>query len=361
MIKVLIEGMTENKGGKETYILNVCKHLDKLRYDITFVSYNNKIAYEEIIKEKGFQIIYIPPRHSGLLNHRRALDKLFQYHQFDVLWAHKTTLSACEIFDSAKRYNVPVRIIHSHSSANMGGKLTLLMHYVNRKHIFQIANEYLACSKNAARWFYGKHSAQIMVNAFELDRFKFNANVRKKIREKFKIQDYFIIGHIGRFGEEKNHHKLLNVFLSYKNKNPKCKLILCGDGEKRPEIEQQIHALELDNDVILMGMIDNVNEILQAMDILVMPSLFEGLPFALLEAQSAGLKCIVSDTVSREADITGWNQFLPLDLSDQLWAEAIQKEDIAYNRLDGYDIMCKAGFDIVKNMNTIETIIKSRL
>ena len=201
----------------------------------------------------------------------------------------------------------------------------------------------------------------LMVNAFELDRFKFNANVRKKIREKFKIQDYFIIGHIGRFGEEKNHHKLLNVFLSYKNKNPKCKLILCGDGEKRPEIEQQIHALELDNDVILMGMIDNVNEILQAMDILVMPSLFEGLPFALLEAQTAGLKCIVSDTVSREADITGWNQFLPLDLSDQLWAEAIQKEDIAYNRLDGYDIMCKAGFDIVKNMNTIETIIKSRL
>lgn len=223
----------------------------------------------------------------------------------------------------------------------MGGQFTLLMHNINKHFIFRIANEYFACSNTATKWFFGNHSAKIMKNGIDLKRFKYNPIIRNNLRNQFDLQDNFVIGHIGRFGIEKNHKKLINIFYACKQYNKKVKLLLCGDGKERENIEHQIRMLGLENDVKLMGVIDNVNEILQVMDIIVMPSLFEGLPFALLEAQAAGLKCIVSDTVSKESDVMEWNQFLSLELSDDLWAKIILKTDIKYERSVGYEIMKK--------------------
>ena len=135
------------------------------------------------------------------------------------------------------------------------------------------------------------------------------------------------------------------------------KLILCGDGEERKNIELKIRQLDLQNDVILLGSIDNVHEILQAMDILVMPSLFEGLPFALLEAQASGLKCVVSDSVSRESDVMGWNQFLPLALDDAKWANQILNEDLNYDRITGYIEMKMKGFDIKESSESVRKFL----
>ena len=138
MIELLIEGMTENRGGKETYIINIFKYLDKNKYHLTFVSYNEKIAYESILIKEGAEIVRIPPRYLGLYRHRKALMKLFQKKHFDILWSHKTTLSACELLSIAEKNDVSVRIIHSHCSSNMGGRFTYLMHNINKKRIFNI-------------------------------------------------------------------------------------------------------------------------------------------------------------------------------------------------------------------------------
>ena len=361
MINILIEGMTDNKGGKETYIMNLFRHLDKKKYSIAFVSYDDHIAYEEILLNEGAKIIHIPPRCRGVFQYRRAINQVLKNNSFDVVWAHKTTLSSCEIFDIAKKNNIPVRIVHSHSSSNMGGKFTYLMHNINKHLIYCWANEYLACSHSASEWFYGKHLSKIMVNGIDLEKFKYNLEIREKIRKELNIENKFVIGHVGRFGIEKNHKKLINIFKSCKDQNSDVKLILCGDGEERKNIELQIRQLDLQNDVILLGSIDNVHEILQAMDILVMPSLFEGLPFALLEAQASGLKCVVSDSVSRESDVMGWNQFVPLSSNDSVWASVILKENMNYERFEGYREMKKRGFDIGDSVISVEQLIEGKL
>lgn len=361
MINILIEGMTSNRGGKESYIVNMWSAMDKEKYSFSFVAYDDQIAYEEVLKQNGAEVIHLLPRHSGLLKHRDALDKMFKEKHFDVVWAHKTTLSACEILSIAKNNNVPVRIVHSHSSANMGGKFTFLMHSINKKRIFKMANEYFACSQVAAQWFFGDKPAKIMVNGINLEQYKFNAAIRENIRQKYDLHNNLVLGHVGRFGVEKNHKKLLNVFAACKKIMPNIKLILCGDGEERTNIEFEIKKLNLEGDVLLLGVISNVNEILQAMDIFVMPSLFEGLPFALLEAQAAGLKCIVSDTVSAEVDIMGWNRFLPLALEDNLWAKNILEMEQEYNRIIGYEVMKKRGFDITDGAREVERSIDLKL
>lgn len=360
MINLLIEGMTNNVGGKETYIVNLFNFLDRTKYNITFVAYDKEIAYEKMLYKCGAEIVYLPPRHIGFIKHCNALNRLFKTKQFDVVWSHKTTLCACELLFVAKKYNVPVRMVHSHSSSNMGGKLTLLMHIINKKFIFSIANEYLACSFTAAKWFYNNYDAKIMLNGINIEKFKYNSSVREAIRKKLNLQDNYVIGHIGRFGKEKNHRKLIDVFKICRQQNKKTRLVLCGDGEERINIEQQIYELGIHSDVIFLGVVDNVNEILQAMDIIVMPSLFEGLPFALLEAQAAGLRFVASNTISKEVDITKWNQFLPLSLDDNLWADSILKIGQEYDRSIGYDIMKNSGFDIAENARIIDEFISSK-
>ena len=193
-----------------------------------------------------------------------------------------------------------------------------------------------------------------MINGIDLDKFKYNPSLRDKIRKEMNLDNSFLIGHVGRFGIEKNHKKLINIFNILKQKKENSKLILCGDGEERNSIEQQIEELDLKTDVLLLGNVDNVNEILQAIDIMVMPSLFEGFPFALLEAQTAGLRCVVSDTVSKEIDVLGWNQFLPLSLDDNLWADNILKNNSILDRYEGYRIIKEKGYDLNDCLSALE-------
>lgn len=235
------------------------------------------------------------------------------------------------------------------------------MHKINQKFIFDWANVYMACSEVVAKWFYGRHPVIIIKNGIELDKFKFSEVIRKKIRNEFKLENNFVIGHVGLFSKIKNQKKVISVFNEYKKMNPRSKLVLCGDGEERSHIEQQICSLGLQNDVVLTGVVDNVHEMYQAMDVFVMPSLFEGLPFALLEAQATGLKCFVSDTVSKEADVTGWNVFMPLDAADDIWAKYIYNKGYNKNRELGNLLLSKEGFDCKETISVVKQIICEKL
>ncbi len=282
MIRILVEGMTKGKGGVEAFIMNTFRAFNKSKYSFTFISYDEQIAYQDELEAAGAEIIRINGRNKGLFEYRKNLSILFEKNKYDVLWANKTTLSSCEILEMAKKYAVPLRIVHSHSSSNMGGRLTYLLHHINKKRVRKWANEFFACSQTAAEWFYGNESCTLIKNGIDVEKFRFNAGVRKAIRQELGLDEYLVIGHVGRFGIEKNHKKLINVFHEVHKANPRTKLVLCGDGEERKNIEDQIQELNLGKDVILLGVINNVNEILQAIDVIVMPSLFEGLPFTLL-------------------------------------------------------------------------------
>lgn len=361
MIEVLIEGMTNNKGGKETYIINVFKMIDKSKFNFTFIAYDDEIAYEDYIRETGAEVVHLPSRDKGLFQFRKALDDLFNKRHFDVVWAHKTTLSSCEFLEIAKKHKVKLRIVHSHSSSNMGGRLTFILHSINKILIKKWANEFFACSESAAKWFYRNNEYKIMTNGIDVEKFRFDPEVRKRIRKELGLEDSFTIGHVGRFGIEKNHIKLINVFNEVKKINSNAKLVLCGDGEERANIEAQIKKLHLNDSVLLLGIVDNVNEVLQAVDIMVMPSLFEGLPFALLEAQAAGLKCVVSDTVSKESDIMEWNRFIPLSYEDDKWAKIILDSATSFDRSIGADIIRKKGFNLSECVKHFEKYVEERV
>ena len=356
-MKILIEGMTSGRGGKESYIMNIFRAMNKQDRELTFISYDPHIAFEEELRKAGAEIVKLPPRSAGIIRFRRALNNYLKNNHFDVLWAHKTTLSSCEILEIAKKVNIPIRIVHSHSSANMGGKVTYLMHSLNKRRIFRIATDYLACSDVAAKWFYSNHDCVIVKNGFDLDKFRYSPKVREEIRTKYKLHGCFVIGHVGRFGAEKNHIKLLDIFFEYNKQHANSRLVLCGDGEERPKIESKIKELGITDEVLLLGIVNNVNEILQAIDVIVMPSLFEGLPYSLLEAQAAGLKCIVSDTVSRESDVIGWNKYVSLDAPESEWADVINELDCHYDREGMADIIKHNGFDIYDCVKQVEAII----
>lgn len=356
-MKILIEGMTSGRGGKESYIMNIFRAMNREGIDFTFIAYDPHIAYEDEIRCSGSDIVFLPPRNKGILRFKRELKNFLQNNNFDVIWAHKTTLSSCEILEVAKEVGIPIRIVHSHSSSNMGGKATYLMHTINRKRIFKIATHYLACSDVAAKWFYGNHDCTIVKNGFDLGKYRFNPSIRDAVRKKYQLNNNLVIGHVGRFGVEKNHIKLLEVFAAFCDDHENSKLVLCGDGEERHRIESKIKELNLENRVLLLGLISNVNEMLQGFDLIVMPSLFEGLPYSLLEAQAAGLKCVVSNTVSKESDILGWNIFVPLESSANEWAHEIQLINYDYDRAVAADKLKQEGFDINDCVNQIENII----
>ena len=329
--RVLIEGMTDNYGGKESYIMSIYRIIDKNKYLFDFIAYDDHIAYENEILKSGSQIIHVRPRHKGLFQYKKDLKAVIKRKSYDVVWSHKTTLSSCELLEIAKSEGVPVRVVHSHSSSNMGGKFTYIMHSINKRRVPRIATHLLACSEVASKWFYGDLESTIVKNGLDLKKFEFNSEVRKKVRKQFGLDGKLVLGHVGR--------------------------VLCGDGEERENIEAKIIELGIQDKVYLLGRVNNVNEILQAIDVIVMPSLFEGLPYALLEAQTAGLKCVVSNTVSRESDILGWNKFISLDADDKKWANQINDIDYDYDRQPAFDIMRDNGFDIIDCVNQIEEII----
>lgn len=361
MITIVFEGMTEGTGGKESYIINVFRELDKKRYCCFFISYNEKIAYEQELIDRGATIVHVTPRNKNPLAFLKDLDAFFSHNKIDVVWAHKTTLSSCEVLQVAKKHHVPVRIIHSHSSENMGKRFTQFMHDLNKKRIDSMANVRLACSGAASKWFFDDRGSIIMTNAIKLQKYRYNPAIRQRIRTDMNLDSKLVIGHVGRFGAEKNHVKLLNVFYLLHKDNPDTILLLCGDGEEREHIEQQISTLHLEDSVRLLGRIDNVHEMLQVFDIMIMPSLFEGLPFALIEAQAAGLKCVVSDTISLESNVLGWNQFVELNAPDAEWVKTIQELNLSYDREQGYFGMKEHGFDLDESIAKIETILKKGL
>ncbi|MFM1524182.1 MULTISPECIES: glycosyltransferase [Helcococcus] len=359
-MNILFTGFTSTKGGKETFIFSIIKSLPKNINIYILGEDGKKLAYEEELNNLGCKIIKIKPRNFGLINYIKSLVKIYKNIKFDVVWAHKTSLSSCEDAILAKILKVKKVIMHSHSSNNMGGKFTYIMHKINKVFVKYYSDLLLSCSEEASKWFYGKKESTIINNSFEVDKYIFNEELRRKIREKYFICDNeLVVGHIGRFGPEKNHKKIVNVFYELLKIKKDAKLFLIGDGELRDEIESKAKELDIHEKIVFFGSIDNVFEILQAMDVFIFPSLFEGLPYALLEAQASGLYALASDTVSKESNVTGKIIYENLEADDLSWAKKLIELSNNDRNNNSVNILKEKGFDTKTNINYIlENIIK---
>lgn len=327
-------------------LMNYYRQMSKNGIQFDFLVHRQEEGhYDKEIQALGGRIYRMPNIRPG--NYRRyfkLLDRFFEEHlEYQVVHSHMNENSSF-VLRAAKKAGVPCRIVHSHlSDLKLDMKFPFRLYA--RAAMKDNPSDYFACSVKAGEWLYGRTRRDVTVlqNAVDAEEFVFDPAVRDRIRRELQADDKLVIGHIGRFNEQKNHAYLLQVFEAVKRKKKDALLVLAGEGDLRQSIEQEAERMGLTNSIRFLGVREDIAALLQGMDLFVFPSLFEGLPVVLIEAQAAGIRCIVSDRITRESDITGRLTFLPLESSPEEWSETILSSSIEHAdtrqqlRISGYD------------------------
>ena len=306
-------------GGVESVIMNYYRHLDhtKVQFDFICDEDSTRIPYDEIKKLGGR--VFLVPKYQKLPQYLKALEGLFRKNQYRIVHSNVNTLSVFPLY-AAKKAGVPVRISHSHSTSNAREWKRNIIKNILRPFSKKYATDYFACSELAGRYLFGnkafdQNKVKIIHNAIDLDKFKFDSDARKKLRKELDVDEKTtVIGHVGRFVQQKNHDFLINVFNEYHTKNPDSKLLLIGTGPLEEKIKTKVEKLNLTDSVLFLGQRNDTNKLYSVMDVFCLPSLYEGLGMVLIEAQVNGLPCVASDKVPNEAKVTENFFFLPFNI-----------------------------------------------
>lgn len=349
-----------NRGGAETFIMNVFRGIDKSLFKFDFLLNSDDGAYIEEINSLGGKVYVIPSRSTGIRNYCKALDDFFYKHknEFDVLHFHTSSLSSLEVLYYARKYEIKKRIIHSHNT-KQDGLVHNVLHWINKPIVRCLATTYLACSKVAADWLYkytGVYSKSIVVNnGVDVEKFAFNEQFRKEIRAFLKIEEQAVVlGHVGRFDEVKNHTFLLKIFKSFSRIKPNSYLVLVGTGPLKAICEEEAKQLNIASKVKFVGLQTEIYKFLSAFDYFIFPSLYEGLPVALVEAQASGLTIVCSNKVSQEARISNGLTYFPLEKEAEKWAEYINERQLV-NRIDSCSQVIANGYSIQHTFSFLTT------
>lgn len=315
-----------NLGGLENFLMNIYRNIDRSKIQFDFLVHRKEEGFfnQEIIKMGG-RIFHMPALHPlTLYAHHKKLRTFFAEHpEYKIVHSHINEGTAFVLF-AAKKAGVPHRIAHSHIDTTLGkfGKLRDLP----KPFVSTFSTQNFACSQKAGKWLFGTKAFTILNNGISVERYQLNPKQRKTIRQKYNLGDLdCLIGHVGRFDTQKNHKFLLEVFSEFHKKYPGAKLLLVGNGSLESEIKEQVQKLNLDASVIYTGAVGNPQDYLSAMDLFLFPSLFEGLPLTLVEAQCNGLPVLMSDTISGESILTDIVRTKSLFDSAEEWAADLQK------------------------------------
>ena len=327
--KIKIAMVTNHFGitGISTVILNYCKELDHRKYDLTIIA-GQPIA-EEIRKEcteNGIHLIELPSRHQESAKHYSGLWKTLRKNHYDIVHVHgNSSMMAIEL-TIARLAGGKIRIAHSHNSMCPNMKV----HRVLNPYFRKIYTKALACGKLAGDWLFGENGFEILPNGFHTEAFMFDEEERKRVRKELDIEDKLVVGHIGRFNEQKNQVYLIKAFEQVAKVRSDAVLLLVGTGPDFDKIKGIVENSLHKNRIILYGVTKETRAMYSAMDVFALPSKYEGLPVVLLEAQITGLPCIVSNKVTKEVDF-GEIQWLSIDDNPDRWAEAISKTVVRSN------------------------------
>jgi len=349
MKRVLVILPNLDLGGAETVIMNFFRCLDEIIFD--FVVHGEKGFYEEEAISLGAEIFPAPTRSESFFGNISAMRKI--YKKYDTVIVCSEHAFAFIELATAWSCGVKTRAVWSHFSDYQGSsRLKRQANFFAQPFLRLFANLFLACTNDSARWLFGKNFKKfhIIRNAMDLDKFKFNPEARKKIREKHGISNKYVLGITGRLSRVKNHSFALDVFFALKNKN--AVLLIVGDGELREEIEAK--ATQISTEIIFAGKVDSTSEYYQAMDLLLIPSFHEGLPLVTIEAQAASLPVIMSDAIPTEAKITDNAFFISLQDGADAWAKKIT--EIKTDTRTIIDLT-NSGFDIKNETKKFQKIL----
>lgn len=309
-------------GGVESTVMEYLRHVERNQVRMTFlIDSDSTLVPEDEIREYG-DLIYIPPFRRQIA-YQRTLSRAFRERQFDIVHCHISTLSVFPLWVAWKA-GIPVRINHAHTTAGKGEWKRNALKYALRPFAPAFATELCACSEFAGRWMYGKRRKfTVMCNAidFNFPLYAYREETRRDVRRELGLESALVIGHVGRFMPQKNHMFLLDIFKEIRETRPDAKLLLIGSGERETEIRRKAESLGLTDAVLFMGQRSDVFRLYQAMDVFIMPSLYEGKPLTPMEAQYAGLPVIMSDVITRETTVDEHlARYVPLSESASAWA-----------------------------------------
>ncbi len=337
--------------GAETFLMKIYRNIDKEKYQMDFiVSVKQKGFYDDEIKGLGGKMYHIPQKSESFIKSFRGIKKIVKEHKYKyVIRVNEHSLSVLDLIAS-KLGGAKVLVMRSTNSGTAGGKLNKILHKIFKFLPKFIPNVKFAPSTEAAIYTFGKRQlkkgkVKILKNAIPYQKFIFNNETRNKIRKRLDIENKLVIGHIGRFDVQKNHKFLIEIFEKIKKENKNAILLLIGKGPLEDEIKQQVKRLQLNENVIFLGVREDIPELLMAMDIFVFPSLYEGMPNTVIEAQATGLKCLISDTITKEANITGLVRYMKLSEDASKWKEIVL-QNINYTRKDTSRFFKEKGYDI---------------
>ena len=360
-MKILQIGMGNVAGGLEAFVMNYYRVLVHMDIQFDFVCMYDKIAYEDEIKKLGGKIYYIPNVKKNYQGYVKQLKRILRETKYDVV--HVNMLSAANIVPLivASYGKVPTVIAHSHNSSTPGVVRNLL-HRINRPLIPMFATKYFACSELAGEWLFSKkirksNNYHLIHNALDLKKFAFSLSEREEIRHELGVEGKFVLGHVGRFEEQKNHEFLLEIFREVASACEEAILLLVGEGELQEMIQKKAEEYGIEDRIRFLGIRKDVAELWKGMDIFVFPSLFEGLPIVALEAQASGIRSVMADTITAEVKIVNKVKFLSLQDSPKEWSRVIlsyKGEDRSEEENSGIrQAFAKAGYDIESAAQTL--------
>lgn len=354
-IRILQFPIANSYGGITHYALNNWKWMDKEKFQCDFATMSKKLDFAEDVYATGSKIHYIS-RYAEE-DERQFINefkKILLEGKYDIVHLHTKQWKSFQVEHLAKEAGISKIIVHAHNTGIDTRDFELRQREIelhnNMLNLLteNIATDFWACSHMAAKFLFAdkipQEKIKVMYNAIDVDCFKYKEAVRKKTRYKLGIDDKFVIGHVGRFVYQKNHDFLIDVFSHIYQQKENVVLLLIGEGELKGKIQKKVETLGLHNRVMFLGKRDDVADLLQAMDVFVLPSRFEGLPIAAVEAQAAGLKCFCSDTITKEVSLNENLELIPLE--SRLWAKRILSfmqndkclEDRENTNLELYDI-----------------------
>lgn len=342
-------GGSMKRAGAETMIMQYLRQLvkdERLECSI-LVHGDDKGDYDDEIAEYNVPIYHVPVRGQHPLNYSREVKKVLKAHPVDII--HCNMDSACgDFLGIAQKCGIKNRIAHSHTTKYQAQRgIKKVIGYYSKKKICRVASMRFACSEKAGEWLFENDSFRIINNAIDLNRYSPCEKVRKRKREELGIAEgAFVVGHVGRFCYEKNHKFLLEIFAQMLDNRPNSKLILAGTGKLLNETKSYADELHILENVQFIGLRNDIPELLQAMDVFIMPSLFEGLPVSGIEAQAAGLPCLFADTITSEICMTEYARRLSLD-DTKSWIEALERTPQIRNAVEAQEQLRKNGYDIV--------------
>lgn len=345
-------------GGAESFIFNMYRNIDReaIQFDFVLRSRENNTVLIDEVNKMGGRVYIMPEFPKRPYANYKALKLFFKEHkEYKIIHVHANAMLYITPFLLAKKNNIHCRILHSHSTATQNHSLYRVIHRFNRLFLKEYATYFFACGYEAAKWMFKENKFKIINNAIDTKLYVYNENLREKLRIEMRLEDRFVVGHVGRFVEPKNHTYLIDIFKEIYDKNPKASLVLLGDGELLPNIREKVHRLNLQENVLFLGQRSDVADLLQVFDAFVFPSLFEGVPVALIEAQAAGLQCFVSNKVSDKVKITKLVNFLSIEEPTNVWANMILSES-NYLREDMSIEIKKNDFDIKDNSRKMQEI-----